>query len=185
MNVGKSSLMLRYTEDTYSDEYIGTIGVDFKIRTLNLDGKRVKLQIWDTAGQERFRTITSQYYRGAHGIVVVYDVTDPESFKNVKNWLSDIERYAAPSVETLLVGNKIDMINPRAVSSQMGKEFAESLGIEFVETSAKDSTHVDAAFWAMARRIRESYQAQVNAMKEESATGRRLGTGRAGDSACC
>ena len=150
MNVGKSSIMLRYTEDTYTDEYIGTIGVDFKIRTLNLEGKSVKLQIWDTAGQERFRTITSQYYRGAHGIVVVYDVTDAESFKNVANWLDDIDRYAAPNVETLLIGNKTDATGVRAVTTQMGKEFAEEVGMDFMETSAKSSEGVERAFSAMA-----------------------------------
>lgn len=91
--VGKSCLLLRFADDTYTESYISTIGVDFKIRTIELDGKTIKLQIWDTAGQERFRTITSSYYRGAHGIIVVYDVTDQESFNNVKQWLHEIDRY--------------------------------------------------------------------------------------------
>ncbi|CAM0958698.1 unnamed protein product [Alopecurus aequalis] len=91
-SVGKSCLLLRFADDAYVDTYISTIGVDFKIRTVELDGKSVKLQIWDTAGQERFRTITSSYYRGAHGIIIVYDVTDMESFNNVKQWLSEIDR---------------------------------------------------------------------------------------------
>ena len=92
--VGKSCLLLRFADDTYTESYISTIGVDFKIRTIELEGKTVKLQIWDTAGQERFRTITSSYYRGAHGIIVVYDVTDESTFANVKQWLQEIERYA-------------------------------------------------------------------------------------------
>merc|ERR1712131_424603 len=94
--VGKSCLLLRFSDDTYSESYISTIGVDFKIRTIELDGKTIKLQIWDTAGQERFRTITSSYYRGAHGIIVVYDVTDQESFNNVKQWLqvSSLSRFS-------------------------------------------------------------------------------------------
>jgi len=92
--VGKSCLLLRFADDTYTESYISTIGVDFKIRTLELEGKTIKLQIWDTAGQERFRTITSSYYRGAHGIIVVYDVTDMESFNNVKQWLNEIDRCA-------------------------------------------------------------------------------------------
>ena len=92
--VGKSCLLLRFADDTYTESYISTIGVDFKIRTIELDGKTIKLQIWDTAGQERFRTITSSYYRGAHGIIVVFDVTDQESFNNVKQWLHEIDRYA-------------------------------------------------------------------------------------------
>ena len=96
--VGKSCLLLRFADDTYTESYISTIGVDFKIRTLELDGKTIKLQIWDTAGQERFRTITSSYYRGAHGIIVVYDVTDQESFNNVKQWMNEIDRYANEKV---------------------------------------------------------------------------------------
>ena len=90
--VGKSCLLLRFADDTYTESHISTIGVDFKIRTIQLEGKTIKLQIWDTAGQERFRTITSSYYRGAHGIIVVYDVTEMESFNNVKQWLHEIDR---------------------------------------------------------------------------------------------
>lgn len=89
--VGKSSLLIRFSDDTFSGSYITTIGVDFKIRTVNIDDKRVKLQIWDTAGQERFRTITSTYYRGTHGVIVVYDVTNGESFANVRRWLDEIQ----------------------------------------------------------------------------------------------
>merc|ERR1712023_164091 len=113
--VGKSCLLLRFADDTYTDSYISTIGVDFKIRTIELDGKTVKLQIWDTAGQERFRTITSSYYRGAHGIIIVYDVTDKESFQNVKHWLQEIEKYANDGVVMLLVGNKSDLQSKKVV----------------------------------------------------------------------
>ena len=126
--VGKSCLLLRFADDTYTESYISTIGVDFKIRTIELDGKTIKLQIWDTAGQERFRTITSSYYRGAHGIIVVYDVTDIESFNNVKQWLHEIDRYACDNVNKLLVGNKCDLTQKKAVEYQTAKEFAEQLG---------------------------------------------------------
>lgn len=153
--VGKSCLLLRFSDDTYTESYISTIGVDFKIRTIELEGKQVKLQIWDTAGQERFRTITSSYYRGAHGIIVVYDVTDMASFANVKQWLQEIDRYACESVNKLLVGNKCDLITKKAVDFNTAREFADGLGIPFLETSAKTSTNVEEAFTAMARQIIE------------------------------
>ncbi|CAI7659310.1 unnamed protein product [Penicillium pancosmium] len=126
-----------------------------KIRTIELDGKTVKLQIWDTAGQERFRTITSSYYRGAHGICVVYDVTDMDSFNNVKQWLQEIDRYATEGVNKLLVGNKSDMEDKKVVEYTVAKEFADSLGIPFLETSAKNASNVEQAFLTMARQIKE------------------------------
>ncbi|KAK9324703.1 P-loop containing nucleoside triphosphate hydrolase protein [Lipomyces orientalis] len=153
--VGKSCLLLRFADDTYTESYISTIGVDFKIRTIELEGKTVKLQIWDTAGQERFRTITSSYYRGAHGIIVVYDVTDQESFTNVKQWMQEIDRYATEGVNKLLVGNKSDMADKKVVEYTVAKEFADSLKIPFLETSAKNATNVEQAFLTMARQIKE------------------------------
>jgi len=104
--VGKSCLLLRFADDSWTDTHISTIGVDFKIKTLQLDGKVIKLQIWDTAGQERFRTITSSYYRGAQGIILVYDCTDQESFSNVRQWMGEIDRYACENVNKLLVATK-------------------------------------------------------------------------------
>jgi len=152
--VGKSCLLLRFADDTYTESYISTIGVDFKIRTLELDGKTVKLQIWDTAGQERFRTITSSYYRGAHGIIVVYDVTDQESFNNVKQWMNEIDRYANEKVNKMLVGNKCDLTSKKVVNADEAKAYAKTLGIPFLETSAKDSTNVEQAFITMAAEIK-------------------------------
>ncbi|XP_014781233.1 ras-related protein Rab-1A [Octopus bimaculoides] len=152
--VGKSCLLLRFADDTYTESYISTIGVDFKIRTIELDGKTIKLQIWDTAGQERFRTITSSYYRGAHGIIVVYDVTDQESFVNVKQWLQEIDRYASETVNKLLVGNKCDQNPKKVVDYTTAKEYADSLGIPFLETSAKNATNVEQAFMTMAAEIK-------------------------------
>jgi len=152
--VGKSCLLLRFADDTYTESYISTIGVDFKIRTIELNGKTIKLQIWDTAGQERFRTITSSYYRGAHGIIVVYDITDQVSFNNVKQWLQEIDRYACENVNKLLVGNKNDLTNKRVVDTNTAKEFADGLGIPFLETSAKNATNVEQAFLTMAGEIK-------------------------------
>jgi Ras-related protein Rab-1A len=152
--VGKSCLLLRFADDTYTESYISTIGVDFKIRTIELDGKTVKLQIWDTAGQERFRTITSSYYRGAHGIIIVYDITDRESFDNVKQWLNEIDRYACENVNKLLVGNKCDLEAKRQVEFEEAKAFADERGIPFLETSAKNATNVEKAFLTMAAEIK-------------------------------
>ncbi|KAK2817616.1 hypothetical protein Q5P01_025807 [Channa striata] len=167
--VGKSCLLLRFANVSNkgraslssltgigsTESYISTIGVDFKIRTIELDGKTIKLQIWDTAGQERFRTITSSYYRGAHGIIVVYDVTDQESFNNVKQWLQEIDRYASENVNKLLVGNKCDLTTKKVVDYTTAKEFADNLGIPFLETSAKSATNVEQAFMTMAAEIKK------------------------------
>jgi Ras-related protein Rab-1A len=158
--VGKSCLLLRFADHTYTDSYISTIGVDFKIRTIELDGKTIKLQIWDTAGQERFRTITSSYYRGAHGIIVVYDVTDQESFTNVKQWLNEIERYASHDVQKLLVGNKCDLTSKKAVTMETAKAFAEKVEMPFLETSAKAATNVEKAFLTMAAEIKNTIAVQ-------------------------
>eukprot|EP00918_Siedleckia_nematoides_P024873 GHVU01053731.1.p1 GENE.GHVU01053731.1~~GHVU01053731.1.p1 ORF type:complete len:215 (-),score=28.41 GHVU01053731.1:668-1312(-) len=152
--VGKSCLLLRFADDTYTDNYISTIGVDFKIRTIDHEGKIVKLQIWDTAGQERFRTITSSYYRGAHGIIIVYDVTDRDSFTNVKNWMKEIDKYAMENVNKLLVGNKNDLTAKKVVSFEEGQDLAESYGICFIETSAKNSQNVEQAFQIMSGEIK-------------------------------
>merc|ERR1712226_1789855 len=135
-NVGKSCLLLRFADDIYNESYISTIGVDFKIRTIDLEGKTIKLQIWDTAGQERFRTISSTYYRGAHGIICVYDITKIETFHNINRWLSEIERYAKTNVSRLLVGNKKDLEKLRSVPTAEGEAFAKQHNLPFLETSA-------------------------------------------------
>eukprot|EP00013_Stygamoeba_regulata_P013936 CAMPEP_0177667574 /NCGR_PEP_ID=MMETSP0447-20121125/22196_1 /TAXON_ID=0 /ORGANISM="Stygamoeba regulata, Strain BSH-02190019" /LENGTH=201 /DNA_ID=CAMNT_0019173815 /DNA_START=426 /DNA_END=1031 /DNA_ORIENTATION=+ len=153
--VGKSCLLLRFADNTYTESYISTIGVDFKVRTIQLEGKTIKLQIWDTAGQERFRTITSSYYRGAHGIIVVFDVTDQVSYNNVKQWLKEIERYACENVNKLLVGNKCDLEDKRQVADETAREFADDLQISYIETSAKNATNVDETFIKIASEIQK------------------------------
>ncbi|KAL8136370.1 hypothetical protein V2J09_002371, partial [Rumex salicifolius] len=158
--VGKSCLLLRFADDSYVESYISTIGVDFKIRTVEQDGKTIKLQIWDTAGQERFRTITSSYYRGAHGIIIVYDVTDQQSFENVKQWLNEIDRYASDNVVKLLVGNKNDLTSNKVVSYETGKAFADEIGVPFLETSAKNASNVEQAFMTMAAEIKKRVASQ-------------------------
>jgi len=154
--VGKSCMLLRFADNSFTDSYISTIGVDFKIRTIELDGKRVKLQIWDTAGQERFKTITTSYYRGAHGLIIVYDITSMESFNSIKKWLVDVERFASPNVLNLIVGNKSDLAARRAVDHKVAKKFADDLGIPFIEASAKDSVNIEEAFIQLASNIKKN-----------------------------
>ncbi|XP_008787455.1 ras-related protein RABE1c-like [Phoenix dactylifera] len=154
--VGKSCLLLRFTDDSFTTSFITTIGIDFKIRTVELDGKRIKLQIWDTAGQERFRTITTAYYRGAMGILLVYDVTDESSFNNIRNWIRQIEQHASDNVNKILVGNKADMDeSKRAVSTSQGQMLADEYGIKFFETSAKTNFNVEQVFFSIAREIKQ------------------------------
>ncbi|MCJ1394442.1 Nuclear control of ATPase protein 2 [Xylographa bjoerkii] len=153
--VGKSCCLLRFSEDSFTPSFITTIGIDFKIRTIELDGKRVKLQIWDTAGQERFRTITTAYYRGAMGILLVYDVTDEKSFNNIRTWFSNVEQHATEGVKKILIGNKCDWEEKRAVSRERGQQLADELNIPFLEVSAKSNINVEQAFFSLARDIKK------------------------------
>jgi len=153
--VGKSCLLLRFSDDSFTPSFITTIGIDFKIRTIELEGKRIKLQIWDTAGQERFRTITTAYYRGAMGILLVYDVTDEKSFNNIRNWIRNIEQHATESVNKILIGNKCDMVEKKVVDSARGKALADEYTIKFLETSAKNSINVEEAFITLAKDIKK------------------------------
>lgn len=149
--VGKSSLVLRFADDSFTDSYISTIGVDFKIRTIEIGGKKCKLQIWDTAGQERFKTITQAYYRGCHGIFVVYDVTNHDSFTNVRQWVDEVTRYVGEaSPRLVLVGAKSDLASKRTVSTELGLELAAALRMDFVETSAKTRCNVEEMFTKLA-----------------------------------
>jgi len=153
--VGKSCCLLRFSEDSFTPSFITTIGIDFKIRTIELDGKRVKLQIWDTAGQERFRTITTAYYRGAMGILLVYDVTDERSFSHIKDWFNNVTQHATEGVNKILIGNKCDWEEKRVVSTERGQELADELGIPFLEVSAKTNQNVDKAFTTLAADIKK------------------------------
>ncbi|XP_062087637.1 ras-related protein RIC1-like [Humulus lupulus] len=182
--VGKSCLLLRFADDSYVETYISTIGVDFKIRTVEQDEKTIKLQIWDTAGQERFRTITNSYYRGAHGIIVVYDVTDEESFKHVKGWLQEIDKYTKGNVTKLLVGNKCDLTDKKVVSYDTAKAFADEVGIPFFETSAKDATNVEQTFLTMVADIKSRMVSQPTT-SDKPAVWRMQGKPVAQNSSCC
>lgn len=145
--VGKSSLLARFISDSF-DEQGPTVGVDFKLKHVDVDGTRLKLTVWDTAGQERFRTLTSSYYRGAHGVVFVYDVTSRESFENAREtWRKEVEMYGtiANSVK-IVIGNKIDKEDERTVAREEGVAFAKEYGCLFLECSAKTKVRVAEAF---------------------------------------
>jgi Ras-related protein Rab-1A len=138
----------------FNDNFMPTIGVDFKIRTIDVDGKTIKLQIWDTAGQERFKTITSSYYKGAHGIIVTYDITDRDSFAKVSEWMSEVDKHANENISRILVGNKKDLEDKRDVPYAEGKELADHFNVKFLETSAKESMNVEDAFTNITREIK-------------------------------
>uniref|UniRef100_A0A2K6R4V2 RAB1A, member RAS oncogene family n=1 Tax=Rhinopithecus roxellana TaxID=61622 RepID=A0A2K6R4V2_RHIRO len=154
---GRSCLLRRFADDTYTESYISTVGVDFKIRTIELDGKTIKLQIWNTAEQERFRKVISSYYRGARGILVVYDVTDQESLNNIKH----------ENINRLLVGNKCDLTTKKVVDYTTAKEFADSLGILFLETSAKNATRPEQSSMMMAAEIKKLMGPGITASRAE------------------
>jgi len=191
--VGKSCLLLRFSDDSFTPSFITTIGIDFKIRTIELEGKKIKLQIWDTAGQERFRTITTAYYRGAMGILLVYDVTDDKSFANMGNWIRNIEQHASENVNKILIGNKCDLVDKKVIDTARGKALSDQYGIKFLETSAKNSINVEEAFTELAREIKkrlidtaeQNFQDEKNIKlnkKDSKGTNKPTGTSK---SRCC
>ncbi|CAG9329078.1 unnamed protein product [Blepharisma stoltei] len=154
-NVGKTSVLLRYVEDTFNPEFQTTIGVDFKITTLELQGKVIKLQLWDTAGQDRFRNIVASYYRGAQGIVLMYDITNTESFKNINRWFEETQSYLPANTPKMIIGNKVDLASKRTVTQEDAQSLADRLGVKYIETSAKNSVNIRKAFETMSASILE------------------------------
>ena len=151
--VGKTNLITRYTRDYFSASSKTTIGVEFASKTMDCDGVIVKGQIWDTAGQDRFRAIATAYYRGAHGALIVYDITNEQSFETLEGWFKEIEAITDTDCLNVLIGNKCDLALARTVSTQRGKEFAERHNIRFLETSAANSTNVDVAFTELLQEV--------------------------------
>ena len=155
-SVGKTSFLTRYADNSFQESVLSTIGVDYKLKNVQLDdGRTVKLQIWDTAGQDRFRSIAKNYYKGANGIVVVFSVIDKESFKNVRTWISQIKEEVDEKVTIILVGNKIDREDARVVSKEKGQELAKEFGLPFFECSAKTGVNITTAFNELVKRVVE------------------------------
>ncbi|KAF9311113.1 Ras- protein Rab-18 [Podila horticola] len=153
---GKSSLLMRFVDGVFlaPDEISATIGVDFKVKVIDVEGKKYKLTIWDTAGQERFRTLTSSYYRGAQGVILVYDVSNRDSFNDLQTWFNELDTYcSSKEVVRMIVGNKVDKESSREVSRQEGQEFARKLQTLFVECSAKTKLGVQQAFDELVQQI--------------------------------
>ena len=144
--VGKSSLILRYTEETFNSKLVNSIGVDFKMKKKEVDGKVIKVQIWDTAGHERFRSITYSYYRGANAIIIVFDLSDKKSFISITEWLKQIEKHANENVFKFLVGNKSDLEEGRKVTYEEAKQYADEHELPYIETSAKEGININELF---------------------------------------
>ena len=156
--VGKSCFLMRYSENVFIENYITTIGLDYKLKTVKLDtGKTIKVQLWDTAGQDKYRTIAKNYYKGSHGILLLYDITKQSSFDNIREWVRDIKEEVNEKAILFLIGNKIDMEDQRKIPKEKGVELAEEFKIPFFEASAKSGENVDEVFKALYNKICEIY----------------------------
>ena len=162
LSVGKSSVILRYIEDYFSGNMMSSIGVDFKTKQIEINDRLIKMQIWDTAGHEKFRTITTSYYKSAHAIIVLYDITDINTFEHVKNWMIDIDKFAKAGVLRLLIGNKIDLNDNRQVTKEAGETLANKYGVNFFEVSAKDNININELFFETAKSLLEKNENMIN-----------------------
>lgn len=168
--VGKSNILSRFTRNEFCLESKSTIGVEFATRTLQVEGKTVKAQIWDTAGQERYRAITSAYYRGAVGALLVYDITKRQTFDNVQRWLRELRDHADSNIVIMMAGNKSDLNHLRAVPGDDGQALAEKEGLSFLETSALDATNIEKAFQTILTEIYHIISKKALAAQEAAAT---------------
>uniref|UniRef100_A0ACD5TPH9 Uncharacterized protein n=1 Tax=Avena sativa TaxID=4498 RepID=A0ACD5TPH9_AVESA len=172
--VGKSNILSRFTRNHFSLDSKSTIGVEFATKSLQMEGKTIKAQIWDTAGQERYRAITSAYYRGAVGALLVYDITKLQSFENVNRWLRELRDHADSSIVIMMVGNKSDLLHLRAVSEEQGKALAEKEGLFFLETSAMEAVNVEEAFQTIITEVYGIVNKKALAAKEAAASAAQL-----------
>ncbi|KAI3870795.1 hypothetical protein MKX03_006779 [Papaver bracteatum] len=168
--VGKSNLLSRFTRNEFCLESKSTIGVEFATRTLQVEGKTIKAQVWDTAGQERYRAITSAYYRGALGAILVYDTTKPTTFENVTRWLKELREHADSNIVIMLIGNKTDLKHLRAVATEDAQSFAEKEGLSFIETSALEAINVEKAFQNILGEVYRKISKKSISSKDSTAT---------------
>ena len=156
--VGKTCFLLKYTDKSFQEIHMSTIGLDYRLKTLTLKNRKtVKLQIWDTAGQDRFRSITKNYYKKANGIILIYDVTNKKSYKNISVWINQIKEEADPNVVIYLAGNKIDMEEERKIKTEEGEKLAEEYNFPFKETSAKEDININETFEDLVEIIDEEF----------------------------
>jgi len=166
--VGKSNLLLQFTDKHFQPTHDVTIGVEFGTRSVEIEGQNIKLQIWDTAGQESFRSITRSYFRGAAGALLVYDISRRESFNHVSSWLNDTLEHSNPDITIILVGNKSDIADKRQVSTEEGQAYAAEHGLMFFETSARTGDNVEKAFTAVAEDIHQKIKDGVFDLSDDS-----------------
>ena len=179
--VGKTSLIKRYTKDQFGGVYLTTVGMDFQDKIIEIEDKKVRLQVWDTAGQERFRNVTKSYFQSSRGLLVVYDITDKESFEKINFWIENIKNNAPENVKLILVGNKCDLANERKVTIEDGENKARNYNIKFFESSAKDGTNVNELFFYLANEI---YQDEKTKGKDNKKTVQ-LDSKKKGKKGCC
>uniref|UniRef100_A0A3P8UCW5 Ras-related protein Rab-15 n=2 Tax=Cynoglossus semilaevis TaxID=244447 RepID=A0A3P8UCW5_CYNSE len=160
--VGKTCMLRRFTEGEFDPSHISTIGVDFKMKTLEIDGVRVRVQIWDTAGQERYQTITKQYYRRAQGIILVYDITNQQSFLHISKWASDVDECAPDKVQRMLIGNKCDEEPRRQVAKEQASKLAQNYKMDFFETSASSNVNISESFTRLTELVLQAYTKEAD-----------------------
>ena len=179
--VGKTSLIKRYTKEQFGGVYLTTVGMDFQDKIIEIEDKKIRLQVWDTAGQERFRNVTKSYFQSSHGLLVVYDITDKESFEKINFWIENIKNNAPENAKLILVGNKCDLANERKVTIEDGENKARKYNIKFFESSAKDGTNVNELFFYLANEI---YQDEKTKGKDNKKT-MQLDSKKKGKKGCC
>ncbi|KAK1160471.1 ras-related protein Rab-15 [Acipenser oxyrinchus oxyrinchus] len=163
--VGKTCLLCRFTDNEFHSSHISTIGVDFKMKTVEVDGIKVRIQIWDTAGQERYQTITKQYYRRAQGIFLVYDITSEQSFQHIMKWASDVDEYAPEKVQKILIANKADEEQRRQVATEQGIKLAKEYGMDFFETSACTNYNIKESFTRLTELVLLAHKKELDVLR--------------------